>query len=157
MSNGSVNFVKKSQILMCQFEDCWDRKNSKIIQNHEIIANIKPEIGKIRPVVIVYPHKRSKLAIVIPFTTKRPYKKNTNVLHIPAGTMPGVLGRTECWALCDMPQTVCTYRLKTVFSGKKNEYQRRINQADSILPSDFFMQIIEKSALLLYPLIKANN
>jgi len=53
MSNGSVNFVKKSQVLMCQFEDCWDRKNSKIIQNHEIIANIKPEIGKIRPVVIV--------------------------------------------------------------------------------------------------------
>jgi len=142
---------------MCQLEDCWDKKNSKIIQNHEIIANIKPEIGKIRPVVIVYPHKRSKLAIVIPFTTKRPYKKNTNALHIPAGKMPGVLGRTECWALCDMPQTVCTDRLKTVFSGKKNEYQRRINQADSILPAEFFIQIIEKSALLLYSLIKTAN
>jgi len=50
---------------MCQFEDCWDRKKSKIIHEHEIIANIKPEIGKIRPVVIVYPHKRSKLAIII--------------------------------------------------------------------------------------------
>ena len=158
MSNGFVNFVKKSQVLMCQFEDCWDRKKSIIIQNHEIIANIKPEIGKIRPVVIVYPHKRSKLAIVIPFTTKKPYKKDTNALYIPAGKMPGVLGRTECWALCDMPQTVCTHRLRTVFSGNKNEYQRRINQADSILPSEFFKQIIEKSALLLCPLIKiANN
>jgi uncharacterized protein YifN (PemK superfamily) len=128
------------------------QKKTKIVQNHEIIANIKPEIGKIRPVVIVYPHKRSKLAIVIPFTTKKPYKKNANVLHIPAGIMPGVLGRTECWALCDMPQTVCTHRLKTVFSGNKNEYQRRINQADSILPVEFFRQIIEKSALLLCPL-----
>ena len=84
-------------------------------------------------------------------------KENTHALHIPAGIMPGVLGRTECWALCDMPQTVCTHRLKTVFSGKKNEYQRRINQADSILPADFFMQIIEKSALLLCPLIKTNR
>jgi uncharacterized protein YifN (PemK superfamily) len=157
MSNGFVNFVKKSQVLMCQFEDCWDKKESKIIQNHEIIANIKPEIGKIRPVVIVYPHKRSKLAIVIPFTTKKPYKKDTNALHIPAGKMPGVLVRIECWALCDMPQTVCTHRLKTVFSGNKDEYQRRINQVDSILPVEFFKQIIEKSALLLCPLIKTNN
>jgi hypothetical protein len=88
MSNGSLNFVKKSQVLMCQFEICWDRKKSIIIQDHEIIANIKPEIGKIRPIVIVYPHKRSKLAVVIPFTTKKPYKKNTNVLHIPAGKIP---------------------------------------------------------------------
>ena len=66
MPDGSVNFVKKSQVLMCQFEDCWDREKSKIIQDHEIIENIKPEIGKIRPVVIVYPHKRTKLAVVIP-------------------------------------------------------------------------------------------
>ena len=149
MSGSLINFVKKSQVLMCQFEDCWDTKKSKIIQGHEIIANIKPEIGKIRPVVIVYPHKRSKLAVVIPFTTKKPYKKNTNALYIPAGVMPGVLGRAECWALCDMPQTVCIQRLKTVFSGKKNEYQRRINQADSMLPAQLFRQIIEKSALLL--------
>jgi uncharacterized protein YifN (PemK superfamily) len=150
MSNGSVNFVKKSQVLMCQFEDCWNRKESKIVHDHEIIANIKPEIGKIRPVVIIYAHKRSKLAIVIPFTTKKPYKKNANALHIPSGIMPGVLGRTECWALCDMPQTICTHRLKTVFSGNKNEYQRRINQADSILPDEFFRQIVEKSALLCF-------
>jgi hypothetical protein len=99
MSNGSVNFVKKSQVLMCQFEDCWDRIKSKIIQNHEIIANIKK----------------------------------------------------ECWALCDMPQTVCTHRLKTVFSGNKNEYQRRINQTDSILPPEFFKQIVEKSAYIIMP------
>jgi uncharacterized protein YifN (PemK superfamily) len=161
MSNGSVNFVKKSQVLMCQFEDCWDKKEAKIIQAHEIIANIKPEIGKIRPVVIVYPHKRSKLAIVIPFTTKKPFKRDTNALHIPAGAMPGVLGRAECWALCDMPQTVCTHRLRTVFSGDRNKYRRRINQPDSILPVEYFRQIAEKSALLFYPLIRrekaANN
>ena len=157
MLNGSVNFVKKSQVLMCQFEDCWNRKKSEIIHGHEIIANIKPEIGKIRPVVIVYPHKRSKLAIVIPFTTQKPYKENTNALHIPAGIMPGVLGRTECWALCDMLQTVCIHRLKTVFSGKKNEYKRRINQIDSILPYEFFRQIIEKSTQLLNPLNKTEK
>jgi uncharacterized protein YifN (PemK superfamily) len=68
---------------------------TEIIQDHEIIASIKPEIGKIRPVVIVYPHKRSKLAIVIPFTTKKPYKKNASALYIPERIMPGVLGRTD--------------------------------------------------------------
>ena len=151
MSTGTVNFVKKSQILMCQFEDCWDNKKSKIVQSQEIISNIKPEIGKIRPIVIVYPHKRSRLAIVVPFTTKKPYKKKTNALHIPAGIMPGVLGRSECWALCDMPQTVSTFRLKTVFSGAKNDYHRRINQKDSVLPPEYFKEIIKKSARIFSP------
>ena len=77
---------------MCLFEACWDRKNGTIIQNHDITSNIKPEIGKIRPIVVIYPHKRVKLAIVIPFTTKKPFKKNTYAIHIPAGIMPGVLG-----------------------------------------------------------------
>ena len=90
------------------------QKKSKIVQSQEIISNIKPEIGKVRPVVIVYPHKRSKLAIVVPFTTKKPYKKKTNALHIPAGIMPGVLGRVECWALCDMPQTISTALLLAI-------------------------------------------
>jgi uncharacterized protein YifN (PemK superfamily) len=120
-----------------------------IIQSQKTIATIKPEIGKIRPVVIIYPHKRSRLAIIIPFTTKKPYKTNTNTLHIPAGIMPGVLSRTECWALCDIPQTISTLRLKTVFSGTKNDYHRRINQANSILPHEYFKQIIEKSAAII--------
>ena len=151
MSNGTVNFVKKSQVLMCHFEDCWNKKKSKIVQSQEIISNIKPEIGKIRPIVIVYPHKRSRLAIVVPFTTKKPHAKKSNTLHIPAGIMPGILGRAECWALCDMPQTISTFRLKTVFSGAKNDYHRRINQVDSILPPKFFKEIIEKSAIIFFP------
>ena len=147
----TVNFVKKSQVLMCHFEDCWDKINSKVIQGKDTIATIKPEIGKIRPVVIIYPHKRSRLAIVIPFTTKKPYKKNTNALHIPAGIMPGVLSRAECWALCDIPITISTLRLKTIFSGTKNNYHRRINQTASSLPPEYFQQIIEISASIIYP------
>ncbi|MCL2802087.1 MAG: hypothetical protein FWD28_10050 [Treponema sp.] len=102
--------------------------------------------------VIVYPHKRIKLAVVIPFTTKKPFIKNTNALYIPVGIMPGVLGRSECWALCDMPQTINICRLKTIFSGIKNNYKRRINQAQSILPDIFFRQITEKSAKLICPI-----
>jgi len=119
MSGNCVNFVKKSQVLMCQFEDCWDKTKCNIVHNQNIISNIKPEIGKIRPVVILYPHKRVKLTIVIPFTTKLPTKDISNVLYIPFGIMPGVLGRSECWALCDMPQTISFDRLRTVYSGNK--------------------------------------
>ena len=136
---------------MCQFEDCWDKKQCQVINNNEIISNIKPEIGKIRPVVIIYPHKRIKLAIVIPFTTKKPVNDLSNILYIPAGIMPGVLGRTECWALSNMPQTICIDRLRTVYSGSKNNYFRRINQKDSKLPPEYFKQIIEKSAKLINP------
>ena len=136
---------------MCQFEDCWDKSKSVIVNSYHIISNIRPEIGKIRPVVIIYPHKRVKLAIVIPFTTKVPAKDTSNTLHIPTGIMPGVLGRTECWALCDMPQTISINRLKTVYSGNKNDYQRRINQTNSILPAVYFKQIIEKSIKIINP------
>ena len=136
---------------MCQFEDCWDKKQCQVINNNIIISNIKPEIGKIRPIVIIYPHKRIKLAIVIPFTTKKPIKDISNTIHIPAGIMPGVLGRTECWALCDLPQTICIDRLRTVYSGSNNNYFRRINQNDSKLPLEYFKQIIEKSAKLINP------
>jgi len=149
MSDNNVNFVKKSQILMCHFEDCWDKNDYKIIQNYNIISNIRPEIGKIRPVVIIYPHKKVKLAIVIPFTTKFPTKAVSNTLYIPIGIMPGILGRSECWALCDMPQTICIDRLRTVYSGIKNNYHRRINQINSILPADYYRKIIEKSIKLL--------
>jgi len=150
MPDSNVNFVKKSQILMCQFEDCWDSKKGQIVRS-EIKSNINPEIGKIRPVVIIYAHKRIKLAVIIPFTTKKPAKEISNTLYIPAKVMPGVLGRTECWALCDMPQTVCTDRLRTVFSGNKNKYKRRINQADSKLSAEYFKQVREKTARLINP------
>ena len=89
--------------------------------------------------------------MVIPFTTKKPAKDILNTLHIPIGIMPGVLGRTECWALCDMPQTVCTDRLKTVYSGSNNNYYRRINQKDCKLPEEYFSQIIRKTANLINP------
>ena len=148
MPSRNVNFVKKAQVLMCQFEDCWHNKNGRIVHEAEIISNIKPEIGKIRPVVIIYPHKRARLAAVIPFTTKKPVKEILNALRIPAGVMPGVLGRSECWALCDMPETVSLDRLRTVFAGTRDSYHRRFNQAASVLPPEYFQQIIARFAKL---------
>jgi len=63
-------------------------------------------------------------------------------------------GSSECWALCDISQTVNIYRLKTIFSGTKNNYQRRINQKNSILPNIYFKQIIKKSAIIINPIQK---
>ena len=119
----SPDYVRKSQIFMCKFEDCWDKDNFCIYSDKSIIANIKPEIGKIRPVVIIHPHKRHKLAVVIPFTTQNPQKENFYTIFIPKGVMPGVLAKKECWALCDMPKVVSLDRLQLPFRGKKNLHE----------------------------------
>ena len=125
---------------MCKFEACWHCVDCKIIHDNKITSNIKPEIGKIRPVVIIYPHKRTKLAMIIPFTTQKLSAEITNTIYIPSGIMPGVLANSECWALCDMVNTVSTDRLQTVFA--KN--YRRLDQPLSNLPDDYFQQIITK-------------
>jgi len=123
---------------MCRFEDCWDNDNSRICTNDSIIANIKPEIGKVRPVVIIHPHKRHRLALAIPFTTQNPQKENFFTVFIPKGVMPGVLAKKECWALCDMPKTVSVDRLQLPFCGKKNLH---VNYKATILESSKFTEI----------------
>ena len=105
---------------MCRFEDCWDKSNLCIHTNNLITANIKPEIGKIRPVVIIHSHKRHRIALIVPFTTQNPQKENYYTAFIPKGTMPGVLAKKDCWALCDMVKAVSLDRLQLPFCGKKN-------------------------------------
>ncbi|MCL2844189.1 MAG: type II toxin-antitoxin system PemK/MazF family toxin [Chitinivibrionia bacterium] len=117
------NYVKRGQIFMCRFEDCWNKANSCIDANETIIANIKPEIGKVRPVIVIYPHKRHKLAVVIPFTTKKPPKGDSFTIFIPIGAMPGILAEKECWALCDMLKVVSIDRLQLPFRRKKDSHK----------------------------------
>jgi uncharacterized protein YifN (PemK superfamily) len=123
---------------MCRFEDCWDLSNSCIHASKSIIANIKPEIGKIRPVVVIYPHKRNRLALVIPFTTQMPQKENFYTVFIPKGIMPGILTKKDCWALCNMPKTVSFDRLQLPFCGNKN---LRVSYKNSILQNQKFDDI----------------
>ncbi|MDR0304212.1 MAG: type II toxin-antitoxin system PemK/MazF family toxin [Chitinispirillales bacterium] len=118
----SPNYVKKGQIFMCRFEDCWNKINSCIDTNESIIANIKPEIGKIRPVLVIHPHKRHKLAVVVPFTTKKPRKESSYTVFIPMGIMPGILSEKECWALCDMVKVVSLDRLQVPFRRKRDSH-----------------------------------
>ena len=126
---------------MCKFGAYWDNNNCIICTDEKITSNIKPEIGKIRPVVVVHAHKRCKLALVIPFTTKRPEKEVRYTAHVPAGIMPGVLAREECWALCDMVSVVCLDRLENVYSGEKNKYARLIKAPDSKISEKYFSEI----------------
>jgi uncharacterized protein YifN (PemK superfamily) len=138
MATITPKFVKHSQVFMCLFEACWDIANSKVANGAGYKANISPEIGKMRPVVIVHAHKRNRLAIVVPFTTQKPLKEITKTLYIPTGNMPGVLGKNECWALCDMVQTVSIARLQNVYAGQRNIH---LNPQDSVLPKHYFEAI----------------
>jgi len=136
----SPNYVKKGQVFMCRFEDCWDRTTSCISTNEAIIANIKPEIGKIRPVVVVHPHKRHKLAVVVPFTSQKPLKEDSYTVFVPIGEMPGILAKKECWVLCDMVKVVSLDRLQLPFSKKKEVStlnDERVSKICSIVQSIF--------------------
>jgi len=119
----SPEYVKKGQIFMCRFEVCWHKDKSCISTDKSIIANIKPEIGKFRPVVIVHFHKRQRLALVVPLTTQTPQKESFYTAFIPKGIMPGILAKKECWALCDMLKAVSLDRLQLPFCGRKNLHE----------------------------------
>lgn len=114
------SYVKPGQIFMCRFEHCWDSSNARLCADKTIIANVRPEIGKIRPVIVVYAHKRLRLALVVPFTTQAPLRDVPFTVFISQGAMPGILAKKECWALCDMLKTVSLDRLHKPFCGKKN-------------------------------------
>ena len=129
-----ISFVKKAQILMCDFELCC-RKSDNLICRQDVLPNIKPEIGKIRPVVIVKPHRRHRLAIVIPFTTQRPVGETGCTLEMPIGTMPGRLAPNKSWALCDMICTINIDRLQRIY---------RKDLQDTLISDEYFQQIKSK-------------
>jgi uncharacterized protein YifN (PemK superfamily) len=130
---------------MCQFEDCWDKNNNCIYSDNSIVANIKPEIGKVRPVVVIHSHKRHRTALVIPFTTQEPQNETFYTVHIPQEIMPGILAKKECWALCDVLKTVSFDRLQLPFSGKKN---LRESFKTTMLDGDKFAEICSTVHLL---------
>ncbi|MDR1027290.1 MAG: type II toxin-antitoxin system PemK/MazF family toxin [Rickettsiales bacterium] len=142
-------FVKRGQVFVCDFEACNTSTTSMICYMDENIghpvcgftANIKPEIGKCRPVVIVYAHKRTRLALVLPFTTQKPKREIANTLPVPVGVMPGVLARKECWALCDMMQVVNLDRLQPVYFNNITAAHTSFNE--SRLPMPYFDKILE--------------
>lgn len=126
---------------MCDFEICWDSEKCIAASGKKIISNLRPEIGKVRPVVVVHAHKRCKLAMVIPFTTQVPTKEANYTVHIPSGVLPGLLAKKGCWALCDMVQVVNLDRLENVFSGSKIKNKRLVTAPDSRLDPMYFKQI----------------
>ena len=129
---------------MCRFEACWDPLKNSVAKNCIFTANVKPEIGKDRPVIVIYAHKRAKLALIIPFTTQTPTEEIINALCIPVGIMPGVLSKKECWALCDMIQVVSIDRLHYIYDGSKDTYKRRLDSNEAFLPMEYFQQITAK-------------
>jgi len=124
---------------MCKFEDCWDNNNSRVCADKSITANITPEIGKTRPVVIIRPYKRNRQAVIVPFTTKPPQKESIYTAFMPSGSMPGILAKKECWALGDMPKTVSLDRLQRPLSGNKNLC---VEYSAAILNNTKFIEIL---------------
>jgi uncharacterized protein YifN (PemK superfamily) len=133
-----IRFVKKGHILMCSFESVWDDVELAGIRHCQYLANVTPEIGKVRPILVVRSHKRCSSAIVVPFTTQPPKHEVKQTLHIPKNTLPGVLAKKECWALCDFTTNVSLKRLNQVYSGKKNLH---VPLNKSFLLEEYFNQI----------------
>jgi uncharacterized protein YifN (PemK superfamily) len=88
-----LKFVKDGQVLMCFFEACRNREDDSIVREGKLSANIRPEIGKLRPVAIVHSHKRARLAIVVPFTSQDPTKEVRHTVHLRPGLLTGVLAK----------------------------------------------------------------
>jgi len=126
---------------MCRFELCWDAEHSELFASRQITSNIRPEIGKIRPVIIVHAHKRCKLAIIVPLTSQAPTKEVQHTIHIPAKILPGVLSGKDSWALCDMICTVSLDRLEAVYTGNKRKQRRLLDANDWKLPAEYFDKI----------------
>jgi uncharacterized protein YifN (PemK superfamily) len=123
------------------FELCWDTEKERAVGKPGIVANVRPEIGKMRPVVVVRAHKRNSIALVVPLTTQKPTKEVEATLRIPAGIMPGILGRNECWALCDMVQAVSLKRLQNPYGGRRNMH---LNPQETKLPQIYFDSMMKK-------------
>jgi uncharacterized protein YifN (PemK superfamily) len=77
----------------------------------------------------------------VPFTTQAPTDEIEKTTHIPAGAMPGVLAKKECWALCDMIEVVSTDRLQEIYSGDWKSNHRRLESKHSVLPQHYYLQI----------------
>ena len=134
MQKFEPRFVRRAQIFLCDFEACCNKSDCTIC-HPGFSANIKPEIGKVRPVVIVRPHKRHRLALAVPFTTQRPTKEVSYTVEIPLGVMPGKLRHNKCWALCDMVSVVNLARLQRVY---------RQDLQESFIGLDYYKEIIAK-------------
>ena len=82
-----------------------------------------------------------RIALVVPFTTKKPKKETSNTLLVPKGIMPGVLAQKECWALCDMMQVVNLCRLQPTYQKKTTAAHTSFG--NSLLPAQYFAKIIK--------------
>lgn len=86
---------KAGQVLVCDFR-----------------GYIRPEMVKVRPVVIVSPNhlRHPGLVTVVPLSTTAPDAVQPYHYRLANNPIPGDAA-TELWAKCDMAATVCLERL----------------------------------------------
>jgi len=82
----------------------------------------KPEMVKVRPVVVISPKyaQRGELVTIVPLSTTPPITAQPYHFEFDNNPIPGRAKRT--WAKCDMLATVCLARLDRVKIGR-GDYQ----------------------------------
>lgn len=80
-------------------------------------GSIAPEIGKIRPVVVITPHyvQRYRLCAVVPLSTRRPAIALAYHVRLHGTPFPGAA--LEQWAKCDLATSVSHARLDRIPAG----------------------------------------
>jgi len=70
---------------------------------------VPPEMFKVRPSVVL--NSSPGLTIVVPLSTSKPRIPQLYHLMIPAGRYSFLDADTDCWAKCDMIESVSNHRL----------------------------------------------
>lgn len=97
-------FPRAGQILVCNYSDFK-----------------KPEINKIRPVIVVSPRlpHRSQIVTVVPISTTAPEHDLPFVVRLSKNYHPQEKDELPCWAKCDMIMNIARDRLDGFKIGRR--------------------------------------
>ncbi len=94
----AINFHPRAgQILMCDFK-----------------GFVKPEMVKVRPVMVVSPRlpHRSSIATIVPISLTAPVHNEPYVVRLSKNYHPAESDDLACWAKCDMLMNIGLHRLQ---------------------------------------------
>lgn len=112
-----VHPPKVGQILVCDFKDPVD-----------------PEIGKVRPVIVVAPRlpHRPDLATIVPISTTAPIHEHPFCYKLSKNYHPKEPDDLDCWAKADLVMSV-SYKRLSPFKVDRRKYVYPTLTADDLL------------------------
>jgi uncharacterized protein YifN (PemK superfamily) len=105
------------QVLMCDFGPDPENIEAPGVMVGPLV--VKPEIWKERPSVVI--SARFGMAVVVPFSTSKPSKKEKFHHFIPAGKYRFLTAHEDNWVKCDLIESVSNVRLdRPYLAGRRS-------------------------------------